>query len=269
MSTTAENLPALTGYDRLIEAAVNSDAVDVGKLEQLLDIKQRHEADEAKKLYFEAMRVVQSAGLQIKRDAKNTQTNSAYAKLESINRKLVPVYTDAGFSLSFSEEKAEREGHIRVSCDIYHSAGHLEHKWAELPLDNVGLKGNANKTDTHATGSTFSYARRYLTLMIFNLNTGDDDDGQAAGAGLFESIMIHNEALRERKNLESVAAIKSAFERNDYAAAVEAYFEISDDDKNALRLAWTKGGMFTPEETKKFKSDEWSAARKAHFGTES
>jgi hypothetical protein len=36
-------------------------------------------------------------------------------------------------------------------------------------------------TRTHATGSAFSYGKRYLLIGMFNLAIGDDDDGNAAG----------------------------------------------------------------------------------------
>ena len=44
------------------------------------------------------------------------------------------------------------------------------------------MKGTQNKTATHAFGSTMSYGRRYLKLMIFDVATTDEDDGNAAGA---------------------------------------------------------------------------------------
>jgi len=36
-------------------------------------------------------------------------------------------------------------------------------------------------TKTHATGSGFAYGKSYLLRMIFNIPTGGDDDGNAAG----------------------------------------------------------------------------------------
>ena len=36
-------------------------------------------------------------------------------------------------------------------------------------------------TQIHGEGSAIAYGRRYLTCMIFNIPTGDDDDGVAGG----------------------------------------------------------------------------------------
>mgnify|MGYP002040969543 CR=1 FL=1 len=49
-------------------------------------------------------------------------------------------------------------------------------------MDANGMKGQQNKTATHAFGSSMSYGRRYLLLMVFDIAlTNEDDDGQAAG----------------------------------------------------------------------------------------
>jgi len=51
----------------------------------------------------------------------------------------------------------------------------------DMAIDDVGIKGSPNKTIPHAEGSSFLYGRRYLTCLIFNVPTGDDDDGNGAG----------------------------------------------------------------------------------------
>ena len=53
-------------------------------------------------------------------------------------------------------------------------------KHFDLALDGVGLKGNPNKTAVQASGSTISYGRRYLKLMVFDVVlTNEDNDGNA------------------------------------------------------------------------------------------
>jgi hypothetical protein len=116
------------------------------------------------------------------RDKFNAQTSSSYAALESIDRKISPVYTAHGFSLSFGTGDSALVGHIRTLCDCMHEAGHTKQYHVDLPIDSAGIKGSVNKTGVHAAGSTFSYARRYLTMMIFNVVlTNEDDDGNGAG----------------------------------------------------------------------------------------
>ena len=69
-----------------------------------------------------------------------------------------------------------------VRWTLRHQSGHEESDVAEVPIDDKGMKGNANKTQTHAFGSTASYARRYLFCMIFDVATSDDNDGNSHAA---------------------------------------------------------------------------------------
>lgn len=74
-------------------------------------------------------------------------------------------------------------------------------------------------------------------------------------------LMAHNTAVRE--NWETVAYMKTAFHNQDALAFAEAWLELeSDEVKEALYLAPTKGGVFTTEERAYLRSNEVNAARK-------
>ena len=268
MSVPAEHIPstALTtsGVDHWIELAITKGA-DVEQLSKLMDLKERYDAQEARRAYNEAMRRVQAEMPRIKKDAKNEQTQSMYARLDTISKALIPVYTLHGFALSFSEQPATKDHYVRVCCDIYHSGGHTEHKCAELPIDDVGIKGTVNKTQVHATASTWSYAQRYLTLLVFNVAPEEsDDDGQAAGNGQLESLGRHNATVRDC--FTSLYVIKQAIADGDLGIAVEAWAELQEDEQRALWLAPSKGGIFTTQERTIMKSDAWGEARRIHIG---
>jgi hypothetical protein len=147
------------------------------QLREMMDLQERWEANEARKAFHDSMTEAQKHMPVIPKDKQNKQTNSMYSKHETIVKLAKPVYTDAGFSLMFYEGETQKENHIRVMCDIRHEKGHLESRFIDLPLDLTGIKGSVNKTGIHGAGSTFSYGRRYLTCMIFNIPTGDDNDG--------------------------------------------------------------------------------------------
>jgi hypothetical protein len=170
-----------TALIQAIERAAINPAVDVDKMERLFALQERILARNAEVAFDESLSNVQREMPQVERDAKNDQTGSWYSKLETLNLAIVPVYTKYGFSLSFTEEDCPKEGHIRVVC-FCSRAGHTRKYHADVPIDLAGLRGNQNKTHTHAFGSTQSYGRRYLTLLIFNVvMAGEDDDGQKAG----------------------------------------------------------------------------------------
>ncbi|MBX9755653.1 MAG: ERF family protein [Pseudomonadaceae bacterium] len=125
------------------------------------------------------------------RKALNVQTNSTYARLEDIDQEISPIYTDEGFSLSFGTADSSLAGHIRVICDCMHAEGHTKQYQMDLPLDATGIGGKTNKTGVHAHGSTNSYARRYLTMMIFNVvMVKEDNDGNGAANNKPEQPVI-------------------------------------------------------------------------------
>lgn len=244
---------------------------DADQLGKLLDLQERWEAGQARKAYAAAMKAVQGEAPKIAKEATNTQTKSQYALLETINAGLVPVYTRHGFSLSFSQGDSPTDGHIRIVCDVSHEAGHSEVRHVDLPLDMAGINGNVNKTAIHATGSTYSYGRRYLTCMIFNVSTGDDDDGQASGKSMLEALAdenaklrLHNETVRDW--FETIYCVKIALRDGELDRAAEARLEMPDDVVGALNLAPTKGGIWTTKEREIMKSDEWSRAKRAFLG---
>jgi len=173
---------AQTGPDMFITQAIDK-GMGPEQLQKLLDMKFQYDREEARKLYNVAMVETQAKMKTVQRDAQNKQTSSQYSRLETIIQVASPVWTAAGLSLSFYEGKAETAGDIRTVCDILHADGHTETRFVDFPPDVAGIKGSVNKTGIHAKGSTFSYGRRYLTCMIFNIPTGDDNDGNGNGSG--------------------------------------------------------------------------------------
>lgn len=155
--------------------------VDVGKMERLFAMHERMQARQAEQAFAEAMRGAQSDIPKIVKDRTNSQTKSDYATLDAINKVITPIYTGHGLSLSFDTEDSPLDGHVRIVCHVLHTDGHKEAYRYDTPLDSAGIQGTVNKTQTHARGSAVTYGRRYLTLMIFNLTTGPDDDGNSAG----------------------------------------------------------------------------------------
>lgn len=166
---------------QIIERAARDPNVDLDKMERLMAMRERELARIAQTAFNNAMKDAQAEMPQVVRDADNDQTKSRYARYETISEAIQPVITKHGFSLTFSEGKADEPNHIRVICDVMHDAGHVKQYHADVPFDNVGMKGNANKTNTHAYGSTKSYGKRYLKCDIFDVALkNEDDDGNAS-----------------------------------------------------------------------------------------
>lgn len=187
---------------QIIERAARDPKVDLDKLERLMDMRLSEMDRMAKVAFFKAMKDAQAEMKPIARDADNDQTRSKYARYETISEAIQPIITKYGFSLTFDEGVAEKENHIRVLCDVMHSEGHMRQYHADVPFDNVGMKGNPNKTNTHAYGSTKSYGRRYLKLDIFDIALkNEDDDGNASGKAP-DAFITEEQAATLRKLIE-------------------------------------------------------------------
>lgn len=178
VSAPQESQNTATAIIQVIERAALNPDIDVEKMERLLAMQERIMTRNAEMAFNAAMRTAQEEMPKVLRNKRNDQTSSNYADLERVNEAIVPVYTKHGFSLSFGTGTSTLDGHILITCLVSHVDGHTRPYQCDMPLDLAGIKGNQNKTPTHAHGSTMSYGRRYLTLLIFNITlTNEDKDG--------------------------------------------------------------------------------------------
>ncbi|WP_315336244.1 ERF family protein [Pseudomonas grimontii] len=209
-AATNESTAMLT----MIQRAATDPAFDADKMQKMMEMYERHTDRTAAAAFNAAMVRAQAEIGPVFRDKFNAQTNSSYAALESIDRKISPVYTLHGFSLSFGTGDSPLVGHIRTVCDCMHEDGHTKTYHVDLPIDSAGIKGSVNKTGVHASGSTFSYARRYLTMMIFNVvltnedNDGNGDEGKPQSLGELMNEWIPKAYAADSK--ESLTAIWQA-----------------------------------------------------------
>lgn len=164
---------------QIIHGATVDPNVDVDKMKAILDMKNSIDDRDAEKAYSRDMVKCQKEIPAIEVSAHNAQTKSNYAKLEHINKKLIPAYTKHGFSISFGTADCPTDGWFRTTATIRHKDGHFEKEFLDLPMDNKGMAGSVNKTEVHGAASTRKYSQRYLVCMIFNIATGmgEDNDG--------------------------------------------------------------------------------------------
>lgn len=183
---------------QIIERAARDPAVDLGRLERLMAMRERAEARAAETAFASAMKAAQAEMGRVAADAVNPQTRSKYATYAALDRALRPIYTAHGFSLSFDEAESPKPEHIRVLCYVSHDGGHTRTYRKDMPADGKGPKGGDVMTKTHAAGAAASYGMRYLLKGIFNVAVGEDDrDGntvKAKGDAVSEDQVM---ALRE------------------------------------------------------------------------
>jgi len=240
--------------------------VDADSLEKILNMQERILDRQAEQSYSMAMVEAQSKMPVIEKNCTNKHIGSKYADVSQIIKQITPIYTNEGFALSFAEGTPTKEGDIRVTCDVMHSQGHSKHYFVDMPLVVAGIDGNRNMTETHGTGSAFTYGQRYLTKLIFNLNTGDDDDGNSAGGDTRSVTEIENwwfdHMIKLRELIPSIYCIQKGIMEGNLEPAVEAWMELTKEQAETIwQPSATKGGILTTQEHDIMKGNEWAQVR--------
>jgi len=179
------NLPVSTPSADLIaviDRAARDPTIDVEKMQRLLDIREIELNRFAEKAFNAALVRAQGEMQPIIADANNPQTRSQYATYAALDRECRPIYKRFGLAPSFSTEPTSELNSLLVVCMLGHVDGHARRYQIPMPIDTKGIKGVDMMTRTHATGSAYTYGKRYLLIGMFNLAIEDetDDDGNAA-----------------------------------------------------------------------------------------
>lgn len=157
-----------------------SNGTDVAVAREILAMIRSEEDRQAARLFNEAMLACQSELPPIIRDSHNKHTNSKWAKLEKISRICDPIIRKHGFTLSYGMATSHLADHYRVICDVSH-LGFTRRYEADVGMDSKGPKGEGNKSLAQGSGSSVTYARRYLKVMIFDIVIeGEDNDGNVS-----------------------------------------------------------------------------------------
>ena len=172
-----EITPANGALMSFIERAAKDDSFDVAKFGELLRLQRDVGHDQSRRAFNQGMADAQSEMLPVVRDAKNSHLGNKYAKLETIDAAMRPIYTRHGFSVRFGSAPAPTEGYIRITCTVAHSGGYFEENYLDAPIANLGSQGGRTATTgVQAVGSAVTYLRRYLLGMVFNIVLADEDD---------------------------------------------------------------------------------------------
>lgn len=220
----------------LIERAARDPSIDIGRMQQLMEMHETVTQREAERRFNAAMSAAQAEMPRVMRNATNTHNASRYATLDAVHRAITPIVTKHGFSLSFDTEPGAPAGFVRLACTVAHRDGFSRVHRADLPSDAAGSQGKANKTGIQAFGSTVSYGRRYLTLLVFNIaltNDRDDNDGQPIS-------QAEPELISDAQVCELLALIKATDTRLESfleLGQVSSLEDISTDQfENAKRM---------------------------------
>ena len=178
MTDTALQVTTPSGMELLAELARKTDdpqvAVAVAKSIVELQIQMERfnwerEERQAKINFDDALHACQE---KIGRIAPNRtrENNIGWADYAQLDRVIRPIYTEAGFSISFSEAEEIRDGKVMIRAVLSRSGVTREYLQSVTPSGNTKM----NAADMEASGQ--SRAQRYLLLKIFNVAIGIDED---------------------------------------------------------------------------------------------
>lgn len=185
----------------LLQIAMDQGA-DLDRLERLMLMQERWEANNARKAFNVAFAAFKSEAVRILRTKTITDgplKGKKQAELGAIISAVSPALSKHGLSLSWKMTKDEQNW-IEVTCYLSHEDGHSETNTMGGAPD-TGPGRNA----IQARGSAKTYLERYTATGILGLAPEDDDDGRGGqGAGdvvdMPEAIFQANmKAIREAR----------------------------------------------------------------------
>lgn len=147
--------------------ALNPD-VPVDKLEKIIELHERVQANAAKAEFDEAFAAMQK---QIPVIIEHGKTDKGrYATLEDIVETIRPILSQHGFSLSHRTEWPDK-GTVKVIGVLAHKRGHERQSEFLSAADSSG-----SKNAIQGLGSAISYGRRYTVNDLLNIVTRNQDD---------------------------------------------------------------------------------------------
>ena len=157
----------------LVSIAVQQNA-DMDKLEKLMQLQEKWEANQARKLFVAAMTKFKANPPEILKQTKVSYGNTSYdhASLDHVADAINKGLSQHGLFASWSQTQAESL--IKVICKITHEGGHSEETSLTAASDLSG-----GKNAIQGLGSTLTYLQRYTILALTGLAAkGMDDDGK-------------------------------------------------------------------------------------------
>lgn len=153
---------------------------NLDNLEKMIELQERHEANQARKAFHKAMAEFKSNPPEIVKNQLVKYKKKDGSVTEYKHARLGDIASAIGSSLGkyglHATWKTEQEDKIKVTCFITHELGHSESTSLSADPDPSG-----SKNPIQAIASTVSYLERYTLLAITGLAANDqDDDGKGA-----------------------------------------------------------------------------------------
>ncbi len=164
---------------QLMDRAMDLGAAGAEVIERLTRLRLELEDRQAKREFFTAFRLLRREIPPIQANGK-TDKGVPYMYYEDIMEVLQPLLDKHGFSKSFKESAITDKGDVTFELHLTHDGGYKEVYPRTFPTDKAALNasGKAIRSAIQDSGSTTSYAKRYLTVSTFDIiEKGMDTNG--------------------------------------------------------------------------------------------
>jgi len=193
-SSALSNVNAVNPME-LLSMAVSQGA-EIEKLEQLMGLQERWEANQARKAFDAAIAAARSEIKPIAKtgfvdyEGQGGRTQYSHETLDGIAKAVDPILGKHGLSYRF---RSKQEGSLlEVTCIIAHEAGHSEETTLSGGPDTSGKKNQYQQI-----GSAATYLQRYTLKLALGLSAAKDDDAQAVNNDSQEVELISEDQVAE------------------------------------------------------------------------
>lgn len=154
-------------------------------IEKMLELQIKHEENEAKKAYYEAVAIFKENPPKIKKDRYNKQFESWYVSLGNLLETVSTPLGLVGLSVSFPTPKQEEDS-LTVECKLSHRLGYSETTSMTGPIleGAIGkVSGKSSRNPLQDIKTTFTYLRSATCEAVLGIAGTDaslDSDGNSS-----------------------------------------------------------------------------------------
>lgn len=188
---------AMTTPATLLQIAIDKGA-DLDRLEKLMELQERWEANEARKAYLDAKAAFKAEPLTIRKNKsvgyktkEGDFVGYKHAELSDVTEAVGPSCAKHG--LSYSWDIKQDGSKIKVTCTLTHKLGHSESVTLEAAPDSSGKKNPIQQV-----ASSITYLQRY-TLQAVTGTAAKGDDSDAGGHDEPELMSQEHQATIQAK----------------------------------------------------------------------
>lgn len=210
--------------EQFIQQAIAANA-PIDTIERLMTLREKMNAETAKKAYNDAMAAFQAECPIIKK-TKSVNTKSggkaySYAPIESVILQVKHLLQKHGFRYSTSIVFANSQ--VKAICHVTHSLGHTESTEMEVPL--------GNKTDvmsqSQVVAAASTFAKRYAFLNAFGIMTGDEDTDATKGKQEKAAEVAADAATQAQKDEIDALCVGQSITKAQFAQMFRKKYGIS------------------------------------------